>query len=528
MKKILFSFALAILSLCAYAQRDVTTAVTRFGQTLYYINNLYLDTVNFQKIANQAIIAALGELDPHSSFISAEDVKAMNEQLQSEFDGVGIEFAIIHDTLTVQSPVAGGPCEKVGILAGDKILSVNGENIAHISLTNEKVYKYLRGKKGTKVDMTISREGEKSPLHFTVVRDRIPLYSVDAVYQPKDGFLYIKLSRFAATSHDEIIKAIDECKAPVKGIILDLRSNSGGYLDAAIQISNDFLEKGSLIVYTEGKSKPKMSEYADGKGRFKNGPLVVMIDENSASASEIVAGAVQDNDRGIVIGRRSFGKGLVQQVLPLSDGSVIRLTIARYHTPSGRVIQAPYEKGNTEQYYTNFYERFAHGESFSRDSIHFPDSLKYKTIKTGRTVFGGGGIMPDVFIPQDTSGYSQYYASLIRRGVVVEYVNAMCDRNRSSLISKYPNFEKFDKKFSVSSEIINEVVNLAETKGIKPNPAQLKTSEKEIKTYIKALMAGNLFSRDNFYKVINGDEPIMLKAVDIMEQWDKYSKELRP
>src|SRR5574344_240785 len=423
MKKILLIILLSLMALGMMAQNgnNVSGQITKFGQTLYYINNYYLDTVNFKTIVDKAIIAAIGELDPHSSFISSDDVKAMNEPLEGEFEGIGVEFAIIHDTLTVQAPVFGGPSEKVGILTGDKIVSVNGENIAGISLTNEMVFKYLRGAKGTKVDLGIVRKEERKLLIFTVVRDKIPLNSVDAVYQVEPGYLYIKLSRFASSSYDEMIQAMASVKGAIKGIILDLRGNSGGYLYSAIKIANEFLDKNNMIVYTQGRTVPDMKELADGNGKYKRGPLVLLVDENSASASEIVSGAVQDWDRGIIIGRRTFGKGLVQQAMPLSDGSQLRLTIAKYHTPSGRVIQSPYKNGKSQEYYLDFYKRYTHGESFSKDSIHFPDSLKYKTLRLKRTVFGGGGIMPDIFVPADTSYYSDYYASLLRRGVVIEY-----------------------------------------------------------------------------------------------------------
>ncbi len=524
MKKILLIILLSLMALGMMAQNgnNVSGQITKFGQTLYYINNYYLDTVNFKTIVDKAIIAAIGELDPHSSFISSDDVKAMNEPLEGEFEGIGVEFAIIHDTLTVQAPVFGGPSEKVGILTGDKIVSVNGENIAGISLTNEMVFKYLRGAKGTKVDLGIVRKEERKLLIFTVVRDKIPLNSVDAVYQVEPGYLYIKLSRFASSSYDEMIQAMASVKGAIKGIILDLRGNSGGYLYSAIKIANEFLDKNNMIVYTQGRTVPDMKELADGNGKYKRGPLVLLVDENSASASEIVSGAVQDWDRGIIIGRRTFGKGLVQQAMPLSDGSQLRLTIAKYHTPSGRVIQSPYKNGKSQEYYLDFYKRYAHGESFSKDSIHFPDSLKYKTLRLKRTVFGGGGIMPDIFVPADTSYYSDYYASLLRRGVVIEYMNDQIDKNRK-VWSVYSSFEKFDKHFIITDDMFNGLVDAAKKKGIEPDEAQIAISKNVLKIYMKALVASSIVGRDAFYRILHKyDDPVFIKTMEVLKNWEKY------
>lgn len=524
-KSIFFVIFLLLIGEGIFAQNsknNISAQLTKFGQTIYYINNYYLDTVNFPSVVDKAIIAAISELDPHSSYITASDVKAMNEPLEGEFEGIGVEFAIIHDTLTVQAPVSGGPSEKVGILTGDKIVSVDGENIAGISITNEMVFKYLRGKKGTKVNLGIVRKDEAKELLFTVVRDKIPLNSMDAVYQPKPGYLYMKLSRFAASSYDELMAAIESMKGEIKGVILDLRGNSGGYLYAAIKIANEFLDKDNMIVYTEGRTVKSMKETADGNGKYKSGPLVILVDENSASASEIVSGAIQDWDRGIIIGRRTFGKGLVQQLMPLNDGSELRLTIARYHTPSSRVIQSPYKEGKAKDYYLDFYKRYANGESFSKDSIHFPDSLKYTTLKKGRTVFGGGGIMPDIFVPADTSYYTDYYASLLRRGVVTEYMNDQIDKNRKAW-SNYSSFEKFDERFVISGNLFEGLVEAAENKGIKRNDEQIATSKKELEVYMKALVASSIFGRDAFYRILHKyDDPAFEQAMEVLKHWDKY------
>ncbi len=524
MKKILIhtlSLTLVLsLSAALSAQNinDINKLTTKFGQTLYYLDNYYLDTVNCNKIVEDAIKKVIGELDPHSVYISAKDVKSMNEPLEGNFEGVGIEFAIVKDTLTVSTPVSGGPCDKVGIRSGDKIIRVNGENIAGTGLTSERVFKYLRGAKGTKVSLAIVRKGEDKVLEFDVVRDKIPINSLDAAYEVEPGVIYLKLSRFAATSSQEILNAVAGLKVKnIQGMILDLRGNSGGFLGIALEISNFFLEKGQTIVYTEGLKAPKMIEKATGTGFYKKGPLAVLIDENSASASEIVSGAIQDWDRGVIVGRRSFGKGLVQQMLPLNDGSQIRLTIARYHTPSGRVIQSPYEEGNSEKYYKALTDRYSKGELFSKDSIHFPDSLQFKTLVKGRTVFGGGGIMPDYFIPADTTYYSDYYANLLRKGILTDFMNDYSDANRLKLKNEYTSFDKFNKNFRVDDALISKLVDFAKSKKIEPNPKELETSGKELSVYMKAMVARTIFGQEGFYKILNsGDDPVFKKALELV------------
>lgn len=506
------------VSLSAQNGNDLNKLTTKFGQTLYYLSNYYLDSVDSDKIVDEAIKKAMSELDPHSIYISAKDVKSMNEPLEGNFEGVGIEFAIVKDTLTVSNPVSGGPCEKVGIRTGDKIVSIDGENIAGKGLSNEKVFKYLRGPKGTKVALGIVRRGVSDKLEFEVVRDKIPINSLDAAYEVSPGILYVKLSRFAATSSKEIIKAIlDLNLKSIEGFILDLRGNSGGFLGTALEISNFFLDKGQTIVYTEGLKVPKMEEKADGSGFYRRGPLAVLIDENSASASEIVTGAIQDWDRGVVIGRRSFGKGLVQQMLPLNDGSQLRLTVARYHTPSGRVIQSPYEEGNSEQYYKARIERYNHGEYFYKDSIHFADSLQYKTLVKGRTVFGGGGIMPDYFIPADTTFYTDYYSSLVRRGILLDFMNDYSDANRLNWKKEYLSFDKFNKSFNINDALIEKLVSFAKERKLEPNPKELEISRKEISIYMKAMVARTIFGIEGYYRVINSEnDPVFDKAVELV------------
>lgn len=529
MKRFYLLVVSLFVSVSSFAQNgdELSKQLHKYGQMLFYIQNFYLDSVDFVKLVDKAAIATLKELDPHSNFMSAEDVAALNDPLYSQFEGIGIEFAIINDTLTVQAPVMGGPSSKVGIVSGDKIVSVDGENIADIGLTNEKVYKYLRGKKGTKVTLGIVRRGASELLIFDVVRDVIPLNSLDAAYLMDNGALYVKLSRFAASSYTELISAF-KGKPGIKGLILDLRGNSGGYMHIAVQITNEFLSRGDLIVYTEGRKKLNdIRQHADGSGAYPKGPLVVLVDENSASASEILAGAIQDQDRGVIVGRRTFGKGLVQQMLPLSDGSEIRLTVAKYHTPSGRVIQSPYKKGEREKYYQDVADRFDHGESFSKDSIHFADSLKFRTLVTNRVVYGGGGIMPDIFVPIDTSYYTPYYGSLIRKGVVSEYVNEISDLNRVKWLRKYPQFDLFDKKFRINDDIFDGLIEYGEKKGIPPVPQEIAVSRATLENYVKALIASNIYGRDEFYKVIHsgGDEELEM-AIDVINNWDKYSDSL--
>ncbi len=500
-------------------QGDINKLITKFGQALFYINNYYLDSVSNEKLMDNAVKNLLGELDPHSTYISAKDVKAMNEPLEGNFEGVGIEFAIVKDTLTVASPILGGPSERVGIRSGDKIVIINGEKITGIGLTNDKVFKYLRGPKGTKVMLGIKRKGAEVLFDFEVIRDKIPINSLDAAYEVEPGIVYLKLSRFSATSAKEIISAIVTLKTmEINGLILDLRGNSGGFLGTALEISNFFLDAGQTIVYTEGLKVPKMEEKANGTGFYKKGPLALLVDENSASASEIVAGAIQDWDRGIIIGRKSFGKGLVQQMLPLNDGSQIRLTIARYHTPSGRVIQSPYKMGESDKYYKALLDRYTKGEYFSRDSIHFPDSLKFKTLVKGKTVYGGGGIMPDIFVPADTTHFTEYYSNLVRKGILLDFMNDYSDANRLKWKKEYTSFEKFYKNFIVDKGVMDKLVSYAKDRKLEPNSKQLEISNDEIAVSIKAMAARTIFGTEAYYKVVNSSyDETFEKALSVIK-----------
>lgn len=506
----------------------VNQAANRYAQLLYYINSYYLEDLEFKEIVDEAIKSSVEKLDPHSSFITAEDLDEMNEPLQANFTGVGIEFAIIKDTLTIQSVIQGGPSHRVGLLAGDKIIQVDNENIAGISLKNEKVRSLFRGEKGSLVYLSVLRRGSAKLLNFTITRDIIPIESLDASYEAAPGILYLKLSRFAATSYDEIKEAMDTYVSSnsLKGIILDLRGNGGGYLGIAIQIANEFLSQGNLIVYTEGRSTKRTNEYANGFGAYSKGPLCILVDENSASASEIVSGAIQDHDRGIIIGRRTFGKGLVQRAFPLADGSQVRLTIARYHTPSGRVIQSPYEEGNKTEYYRNFLKRYESSEFFNKDSISFPDSLKFKTIRTHRTVYGGGGIMPDIFIAKDTSSVSPFYVELLRNGVIPKFVNVLVDRHRSEWKQSFPTFEEFIISNIIDDKLLTELLEFTKKESIKILDADVDKSGADILNYVKALIASSIYGHENFYKVINSyNNKEYEKAIEVINNWDSKALE---
>lgn len=492
----------------------VSSSANKLGQTLFYINRMYLDTTNIDSLADKALEAMIKELDPHSSYITKEDLKSMEEPLVGNFDGIGVEFAIINDTLTINSTISGGPSEKVGIKAGDKIVSVNDEIISGTGLTIERVHKYLRGPKDSKVKVGIARRGVNGILDFVITRDKIPLNSIDSYYELEDGIVYIRLTRFAADSYKELLDALSSINVKPTGVVLDLRSNTGGYLLTAIQIVNEFLNKGDLIVYTEGRALQRMDEYADGNGSLKDIPVAVLIDENSASASEIVAGAIQDWDRGVIIGRRSFGKGLVQRQFSLPDGSALRLTVARYHTPSGRVIQSPYEEGKKEEYYKHLLERYERGESFNRDSVHLADSLVFKTLKEGRTVYGGGGIMPDIFIPQDTTHYTPFYGEILRKGLLTDYMNLYSDTHRNTLLKKYPTAEQFVKKYSPSKGEIYAFLEYCADKGVAPKEGDMDISGDEIRKYFKGLIIRSVYNFNSFIEFINSDDKEILKAVE--------------
>lgn len=483
-------------------KRDIVTI--KIIELLQHIDKNYIDTLDFGKFSDEISRQIISLLDPHSSYISAKEVKEANEPLVGSFDGIGIEFSIIRDTLNVVATIVGGPSEKVGLLAGDKIVAVDDHTIASINLSNRDVYNYLRGPRGSKVALKVKRKGVLESLSFTITRDKIPIHSVDAAYTLSNEVAYIKLSRFAATSAHEIIEALLDLDMPqIRGIVLDLRGNSGGYLGSALEIANFFLEKGETILSIEGRSMPKISEKAKGNGFFKKGALAIVVDEYSASASEIVAGAVQDWDRGAIFGRRTFGKGLVQQPFTLKDSSQVRLTVAQYLTPSGRAIQTPFKIGESGEYYKQMGERYRRGELFNRDSLLINDSLKYTTLKEGRTVYGGGGIVPDFFIAADTSFYSNYYGRLIREGVFQSFVNDYSYGYRDSLLSIYPKSELFANSFSIqSNNLMESLFEYATKEGIEYRSEEALKSFDYLQILLKAHIARSLYGNSAYYQLI--------------------------
>lgn len=504
-------------TLLVSAQNKILNSPARKLQLAEFaIANLYVDDVDEDKLVEDAIINMLEELDPHSTYSDAEEVKKLNEPLVGNFDGIGVQFNMATDTLFIIQPVSGGPSEKVGILAGDRIIEVNDTVIAGVKMSTEEIMRRLRGPKGTKVNLKIMRRGVSGLLPFTVKRDKIPVYSLDASYMMNKTTGYIRISRFAATTAEEFEKALHDLqKKGMRNLILDLQGNGGGYLNAAIEIANHMLQKGELIVYTEGKRNPRTEFNARGNGDFRDGKLVVLVDEFSASASEIVTGAIQDWDRGTVVGRRTFGKGLVQRPIDLPDGSMIRLTVARYYTPSGRCIQKPYE--SIEQYNKDLIERYNRGEMLSADSIHFPDSLKAKTLKLGRTVYGGGGIMPDYFVPIDTTYYTDYYLALRDKGAIVQENLKLIDAHRSEWKEKYKTFERFNKRFEVSDEMLEDLISLGKTLGAEFKEDEYKTALPLIKIQLKALIARDLWDMNEYFQVINSINNTVQKGLELIE-----------
>lgn len=523
MKRIFFAafFSFFLLSLQA---QNYNTPINKLRMAEFAITNLYVDKVDENKIVEAAIVKMLSTLDPHSLYSDADEVKKLNEPLQGNFDGIGVQFNMVEDTLVVIQPVAGGPSQKIGIQADDRIVMVNDTSIAGVKMKTDEVMRRLRGPKGTKVNLKILRRGEKELLDFTVTRDRIPIYSLDASYMVDGETGYIRISRFAATTHSEFMKALNELKVQgMKNLILDLQDNGGGYLSAAIDMANEFLEKREEIVYTKGRTQPRSDSYAEGNGQFRNGKLVVLINEFSASASEILTGAIQDWDRGVIVGRRSFGKGLVQRPIDLPDGSMIRLTVARYYTPSGRCIQKPYD--NIEKYNEDLIDRYNRGEMSNADSIHFPDSLKYYTQKLHRVVYGGGGIMPDYFVPMDTTTYSDYYRKIVNKGILFNYTFKYIEKNRNAILSNYKDFKKFEANYQMPQSDVNAIVDEATKQGIKFDEKQLKTSLPLLKIQFKALVARDVWDMNKYYQIINSDNENMKKALEILSNGG-YQKKL--
>lgn len=516
MKKIILSF-IFLITITVHAQNFGSPAARKLQLAEFAITNLYVDPVDEDKLVEEAIIKMLAQLDPHSTYSNAEEVKKLNEPLQGNFEGIGVQFNMVEDTLLVIQPVSGGPSEKVGILAGDRIVIVNDTTIAGVKMKTEEIMGRLRGPKDSKVNLKIVRRGVNDLLSFTVKRDRIPIYSLDASYMIKDKIGYIRINRFGATTAQEFINALQQLqKQGMKDLILDLQGNGGGYMNAAVDLANEFLGQKELIVYTEGRRNPRSEFFAKGDGKFRNGKLVILIDEFSASASEIVTGAVQDWDRGIVVGRRSFGKGLVQRPVDLPDGSMIRLTVARYYTPSGRSIQKPYE--NIEKYNEDLIDRYNKGEMTNADSIHFPDSLKYTTKKLKRIVYGGGGIMPDYFVPIDTTIYTKYHRQLRDKGLIIQASLKFVEKNRKAWKAQYTKFDDFNKNFEISQPMLDELVAMGNEAKIEFSEEELQKSLPLLKIQLKALVARDLWDMKEYFHVINDVNESVNKALELIQQ----------
>lgn len=511
------------LMISAQSYSQSVSASQKFDALLNMVSYAYVDSVDQNKVTESAIRALLKDLDPHSVYIPADELKATNEPLVGKFEGVGIQFNILDDTIMVTQTISGGPSEKLGIRSGDRIVMINDTVVAGIGIKNNDVLKKLRGDKGTKVKVSIARRLTPELIVYNITRDKIPLFSVEASYEAAPGVGYIKISRFADTTVDEFRDALKALKEEhnIQSLILDLSGNGGGYLNRAIELADEFLSMGKRIVYTEGRNNPKQESFSTNTGGWEKGKLVILVDESSASASEIVTGAIQDWDRGLVIGRRTFAKGLVQKPYPLPDGSAVRLTIARYHTPSGRCIQKHYEPGD-ENYEMDLSKRFEHGELYHADSIAFNDSLKYET-NGGRVVYGGGGIMPDIFVGLDTSLSSRYYDEIRRSGTMNDFTLTYVDENRATLKMQYKDVYAFKKGFVMTDDFVNKFAEYAEKKGTKKNEEGLKTSDRLIRTQLKALIARDLWNTSAYYYIINDINVFLEKALESLDN-DSFEK----
>lgn len=536
MKKMKYLAAAVICAAATFgisAQYSRSNSASRQQQKLLMVenivNNLYVDNVDEEKIVENAVRGILENLDPHSSYSTKEETTSSQETMQGSFSGIGIQFNMQKDTLYVVQTIAGGPSEKVGILPGDRFIAVDDSIIAGRKLKNTDIMKRLRGPKGTKVNIKVKRGSNAELLEFRITRDDIPLNSIDAVYMADGKTGYIRLSRFAATSYKEFKDAITKLKKQgMQQLILDLTDNGGGYMQIAAQIANEMLNCGNLIVYTQGRKSPRQNLNADGSGTFQTQKVVVMINQFSASASEILSGAIQDWDRGVVVGRRSFGKGLVQREFLLPDSSSFRLTIARYYTPSGRNIQKPYVKGDREDYDKDIIDRYNHGELQSADSIHFADSLKHTTLRLHRTVYGGGGIMPDVFVPLDTTQYTDYHRRLVAKGIIPQFALRYVDKNRADLKAQYPDAQKFIKEFTVTDEMLNNLVDAGKAEKVDFDKSQFAKSKEMLRTFVKAAIANDLFSTGAYFQIVNEQNDIYKEALSIINDDARYRKIISP
>ena len=521
MKKYIFSAIACLLIINVFAQSiqndKNNDALRKIQLAVMAVKNLYVDTVNTEKLVEDGIRGMLNELDPHSAYTTAKETKAFTEQLQGSFEGIGVQFNISNDTLIVVQPVNNGPSEKVGIMAGDRIVAVNDTAISGVKMTREAIVKRLRGPKGSKVKLGIQRRGIKDRLTFVVTRDKIPLTTVDVAYMIRPQVGYVRVESFGETTYDELMVALEKLKQQgMTKLILDLQDNGGGYLKSAADIANEFLTRGSLIVYTQGRRVPKQEYTAHGNGKYQDLPLYILINEYSASAAEIVSGAMQDHDRGTIIGRRSFGKGLVQRPFEFEDGSMMRITIAHYYTPVGRNIQKPYEKGDKEGYEMDIEKRFKHGELYHKDSIHFADSLKFQTLRLKRTVYGGGGIMPDEFVPLDTTRTTPFYRQLWGKSIVLNAAFKYNDSQRKKLRKRYPTFEQFKAGFVVPEDVLKGIVDEAKKDKITyKDEKEWQRTIPMLQLQLKSLIARDLWGMSECYQILNENNPIVLKAIEL-------------
>lgn len=520
--KILLLFAGLLATGSAFGQMFTENSL-KFGRALALIESFYVDSADQNMLTEKAIIEVLKNLDPHSVYLSKEEIRESNEGLEGNFEGIGIQFNILFDSIIVISPIPGGPSEKVGLRAGDRIVKIENENVAGKGITTSGVRKLLLGDKGTTVNVGIFRRGSKGITEYTITRDKIPVNSLDAAYMLSDDVGFVKLNRFAATSEQEFMTAVNSLKAKnMQHLIIDLRGNTGGYLEAAIRLTDQFFNSRKLIVYLEGLKTPRQDYFSMTGGALSGARIVVLVDEGSASASEILSGALQDWDRGVVVGRRTFGKGLVQQGFYFSDGSAMRLTIARYYTPTGRLIQRPYDDG-ADKYLSDYFIRFTDGELFSSDSINFPDSLRYTTLVNKRTVYGGGGIMPDIFVPADTSWYSDYYGNLVRKNVITEFTLEYVDNNRDKILRKYRDFEKFNREFSFTDAEIETFTARGEKIGVKFDKKGFDTSGDQILKILKGLVARDLWDMSEYYQVAYEDDNVIREALRVINDPEAYN-----
>lgn len=495
----------------------------RIAEVLNFIEKDYVDTVNTNVLVEYSISKMLEKLDPHTSYIPHQDIALVHSQLAGNFEGVGIEFFLVKDTIYVVAPIEGGPSDKAGIQAGDRIIKVDSVNVAGVEITSSDVFTKLRGPRGSKVKVTVARRGVKKMLEFEIERNKIPTHSLDAYYMADDHTGYIKISRFSETTYDEFHAAIlDLKKQGMNQLILDLKDNPGGYMDMAIKVADEFLEAKKLIVYTIGKDQRfNSNQYASKQGDFEKGALIVLINQGSASASEIVSGALQDNDRALIVGSRSYGKGLVQRPIALSDGAELRLTISRYYTPSGRSIQKPYNVENMEEYNAELNNRFKKGEYFHADSINFEDSLKFKTL-AGRTVYGGGGIMPDIFVPRDTSGYTNYVLQLFNKNIVREYALDYYSNHKEAL--KKMSFNEFKTKYKISEKMLSQIIAIGIDAGIKYRDREFQASKNLLKNDLKAYLARSIYGASRFYAMLNENDEVYLRAMKSFGEASKIGR----